>query len=226
MTAPRTPLGGIARQPRFFGAALIVLAVIPAAVITFAVISDLFYGSRHLGSDPVKRAEHLFGSWTLRLLIATLVITPLRAITGWNWLAKHRRTVGLYTFAYACLHLLTWTLLDVQLFISEFTGWNEIKVDILDRPYITIGMLALLLMVPLALTSTKKSIARLGKAWRPLHRLVYVSAVLGIIHYFLAVKRDITGPLIYGMIVLVLLAWRARESWRRKQRGRLEAEPA
>lgn len=207
-----TPLGGIAKQPRGFGVLLIIAATIPAALIAFAIISDLFYGSRHLGSDPIKEGEHLFGNWTLRLLVATLAITPLRRLTGWNWLAKHRRTLGLFAFGYVVLHLLTWLLLDMQFFISEFVGWQELKTDILKRPYITIGMLAFVLLIPLAVTSTKGMIARLGKRWRTLHRLVYVSAVLGVIHFWMSVKRDITEPLIFALIIAFLLGWRIRES--------------
>lgn len=218
------PLGGITRQPRGFGVFLIALALVPASLIAYALVADLFYGSRHLGSDPVKEGEHLFGNWTLRLLVLTLSVTPLRRLTGWNWLAKHRRTLGLFAFSYACLHLLTWLLLDMQFFISEYTGWEELKTDVLKRPYITIGMLAFLLMVPLAVTSTKRMIARLGRTWQRLHRLVYVSAVLGVIHFWMSVKRDITEPLVFALIFALLLGWRVREA--RAKRARLRAEPA
>jgi sulfoxide reductase heme-binding subunit YedZ len=223
------PLGGIARQPRGFGALLIVLALLPAALITYAVIGDTFYGASRLGSDPVKEGEHLFGNWTLRFLVLTLSITPLRRITGWNWLARHRRTLGLFAFGYACLHLATWMLLDQQFFISEAiggppVGFAELKVDVLKRPYITIGMLAFLLMIPLALTSTKRMIARLGKRWATLHRLVYASAVLGVIHFWMSVKRDIAEPLLFAVIIAALLGWRVHES--RSKRARARAEPA
>jgi methionine sulfoxide reductase heme-binding subunit len=207
-------LGGLERQPRGFGVALIALSLVPAAWITYAVIGDLFYGTRHLGTDPVKLAEHLFGSWTLRFLLATLAITPLRRLTGWNWLAKHRRTLGLLSFGYVTLHLLTWALLDVQIGISELVGWDDIATDIFKRPFITIGMLGFVLMVPLAVTSTKKMIARLGKNWRKLHRLIYVIAVLGVIHFWMAVKLDIREPAIYGLILALLLGWRWRDARR------------
>lgn len=217
MTA--SPLGGVARQPRGFGVVLVVAALVPAAVIVYALITDLFYGASHLGADPVKEGEHLLGNWTLRFLVLTLLITPLRRLTGWNWIAKHRRTLGLFAFGYACLHLLTWFLLDMQFFISDFVGWKELKEDVLDRPYITIGMLAFLLMVPLALTSTKRMIARLGKNWRRLHRLVYVSAVLGTIHFWMAVKKDIREPLVFALIFAVLLGWRVVDARRRRTLG-------
>lgn len=214
-------LGGIERAPRGFGAALIILAAVPGAVIIYALAHDVNVlindptGMTYLGTDPVKRGEHLLGSWTLRFLLLTLAITPVRRITHWNWLAKHRRTLGLFAFAYAITHLLTWALLDVQIGISEYVGWSDIRTDILKRPFITIGMTCLLLMVPLAITSTKGMIRRLGKRWGQLHRLVYVIAVLAIIHYWMAVKLDIRGPAVYGAILALLLGWRWRESRRK-----------
>ena len=112
------PLGGIERQPRGFSALLFIAALIPALVIAAWVLSDLFRYTSYLSSDPIKGAEHLYGNWTLRMLILTLSITPLRRLTHWNWLARHRRTLGLYAFGYGLLHLLTWALLDVQVGIS------------------------------------------------------------------------------------------------------------
>lgn len=200
--------GKLTRQPKGFGVLLIVAATLPAVLILGAILSDVFLGSRYLGSNPIKEGEHLFGNWTLRLLVATLSITPLRRITGWNWLAKHRRILGLFAFAYVSLHLLTYALLDVQL------DWAEMTKDVLKRPYITIGMLGFLLMIPLAITSTKAMIARLGKRWRKLHRLVYVIAILGVVHFWMSVKRDITEPLVFALIFALLLGWRWRESRR------------
>lgn len=213
------PLGGFNRQPRGFAAVLFVLALVPSLVITWAVFSDLLQGTRHLGSDPIKEAEHLFGSWTLRLLIATLAITPLRRLTGWNWLARHRRTLGLFAFSYAALHLLTWAFLDVQLVIDDLVGWDTIAKDLTKRPFIMIGMLCFLLLVPLAATSTKGMIRRLGARWGKLHRLIYVVAVLAVIHFWMAVKLDIREPAIYGMIIAVLLGWRWRQRRERTKRA-------
>jgi sulfoxide reductase heme-binding subunit YedZ len=209
------PLGGIERQPRGFSAGLFIAALVPALVIATWVLSDLFRGTSYLSSDPIKDAEHLFGNWTLRMLILTLSVTPLRRITHWNWLAKHRRTLGLFTFAYAVMHLLVWMLLDVQLLITDVVGWDEVVVDLTKRPFIMIGMLALLLMLPLALTSTKAAIKRLGKRWGRLHKLVYVIAVLGVIHFWMAVKLDVREPLVFAAIFAVLLGWRWREARRK-----------
>lgn len=209
-------LGGIEKQPRGFGVLLIVAAAIPALWYAWAIYSDFTRGTRFLGSDPIKEAEHAYGAWTLRLLILTLAITPLRNWTGWNWLAKHRRTLGLYAFTYGVLHLSVWMIIDVQLIIDDLVGWDVVWNDILKRPFITIGMLCLLLMLPLALTSTKKMIARLGKKWRPLHRLIYVVVLLGLVHFWMAVKLDIREPAIYAAIVAVLLGWRVVDARRRK----------
>jgi len=210
-----TALGGIERQPRGFGVLLIIAAAVPALWFAWAIYSDFTMGTSHLGADPIKEAEHSYGEWTLRMLIATLAITPLRRITGWNWLAKHRRTLGLYAFAYGLLHLSVWVLLDVQLIISEYVGWDVVQKDLLKRPYITIGMLALLLMLPLALTSTKGMIKRLGKSWAKLHKLVYVIVILGLLHFFMAVKLDWREPLVYALVAAALLGWRVVENRRR-----------
>lgn len=214
------PLGGIERQPRGLGVVLIVLAALPALWIAWAVLTDLFVGTRHLGSDPIKEAEHLYGNWTLKFLLATLTITPLRRITGWNWLAKHRRTLGLYTFSYALLHLSVWAFLDVQLIVDDLVGWETVVKDLTKRPFIMIGMLALLLMVPLALTSTKGMIRRLGRRWGQLHRVIYLIAVLGVIHFWMAVKLDIREPAVFALILAFLLGWR----WRARQRRQPDAK--
>jgi sulfoxide reductase heme-binding subunit YedZ len=197
------------REPRGFGAALIVASLLPAAYAVFALGSDILRGTRLLGSNPIKEGEHFLGGWTLRFLVLTLSITPLRQILKWNWLARHRRTLGLFAFAYGTMHWLVYVLLDIQLDL------DEVVTDVIKRPYILIGSLALLLMVPLAVTSTKKMIARLGgKRWNTLHRLVYVSAVLGVIHFWMSVKADIQEPLIYASCFAALFAYRIRK-WMR-----------
>ncbi len=213
--APR-PLGGLDRQPRGFGVALIVLALLPAAWFAYAVLSDLFGGTRHLGADPIKEAEHLYGNWTLRLLIVTLAVTPVRRITGWHWLVKHRRALGLITFAYACLHLGTWAFLDMQLVIDDLVGWDQVWADIVKRPFITIGMAAFLLLGALAVTSTKGQMARLGRRWKQLHKAIYVVAVLGVIHFWMAVKLDVREPLVFALAIAALLGWRWRDARKRR----------
>jgi len=191
------------REPRFFGAILLVLACLPAAFAVYALLSDFLRHTRLLGSNPIKEAEHFLGDWTLRFLAATLSVTPLRRLLGWHWLARHRRTLGLFAFAYATLHWLTYALLDVQL------DWGELGRDLAKRPYIMIGMAALALLLPLALTSTKGMIRRLGgRRWNLLHRLVYVVPVLGVVHFWMSVKADISRPLLYATVFAVLLGYR------------------
>ena len=181
---------------------LIVALCIPPVLGIAGVASDILAHTRYFGSNPVKEVEHFLGRWTLRLVFATLTITPLRQISGWNWLAKHRRTLGLFAFAYLTMHWIAYAFLDVQL------DWGDLKKDLLKRPYIFLGMTALLLMIPLVITSTKAMIRRLGKNWTKLHRLIYIIAILGVIHYSMAVKKDLTDPLTYGAVLLVLYGWR------------------
>jgi sulfoxide reductase heme-binding subunit YedZ len=197
------------REPRGFGAALLALACLPAAWALLALASDLLRRTRFLGSNPVKEAEHFLGEWILRLLIATLCVTPLRQLVGWHWLARHRRTLGLVAFGYATLHWLVYALLDVQL------DWGALLEDLTKRPYIMVGMGALLLLLPLAVTSTQAMIRRLGgRRWSLLHRLVYPAAVLGVVHFWMAVKADIRSPLLFAAGFSLLFAYRLWR-WRR-----------
>jgi sulfoxide reductase heme-binding subunit YedZ len=207
-----------AREPRGFGAVLVLASLIPAAWAVFGLASDLLRGTRFFGSNPVKEGEHFVGEWTLRFLVLTLSVTPLRQLLKWNWLARHRRSLGLFAFAYGVLHWLVYILLDIQL------DFPEIITDVSKRPYILIGSLALLLMAPLAATSTTKMIARLGgKRWNQLHRLVYVSCVLGVIHFWMAVKADIGRPLIFAVCFGVLFGYRL---WKWRQRTAVAAPTA
>nr|WP_282095262.1 protein-methionine-sulfoxide reductase heme-binding subunit MsrQ [Epibacterium ulvae] len=155
-----------------------------------------------LGADPVKAIEHRYGELALQLVIAGLAITPLRRHLGLN-LMKFRRAIGLLCFFYVSCHLLVWLVLDVQIL-------NQILTDILKRPYITLGMIAFIAMIPLAVTSNNASIRRLGRRWHRLHRLTYLAAVLGALHYVLLAKGFQIDPLIYLGIILFLLFIRVR----------------
>ncbi len=160
----------------------------------------LFQG--RLGPDPVRPLEHGLGIWALRFLIAALCVTPILRATGVN-LIRFRRALGVLGFGYAVLHLLVWLLLDIQL------RWDEIGRDLVKRPYITIGMFALVLLVPLALTSTDSAIRRMGAAgWRRLHLLAWPATLAGAIHYMMVVKAWPPQPMVYLAIVLGLLALR------------------
>jgi sulfoxide reductase heme-binding subunit YedZ len=211
------------REPKWFPAILIVACCVPAIIAVGAMGSDIIAHTRYFGSNPVKEGEHFLGKWTLRFVLATLAISPLRQLTGWNWLAKHRRTLGLFAFAYVMLHWLTYALLDVQL------DWGDLMKDLVKRPYIMIGMTALLCMIPLAFTSTRNSIRRLGgKRWNRLHQLIYPVAILGVIHFWMAVKKDVTEPAIYAVCVALLLGWRVVRWWSHRepsQAGALTGSP-
>jgi methionine sulfoxide reductase heme-binding subunit len=196
--------------PRWLRPVVFVVCLVPAAWVIVAIASDFFQGTRLLGSNPIKEAEHFTGRWVLRFLMFTLAVTPIRQTLGWNWLQRYRRMLGLFAFAYATLHLSIYFFLDLEL------AWGDLAADIVKRPYITIGMAAFVLLVPLAVTSTAKMVKRLGgKRWAALHRLIYVIVVLGTIHFWMAVKRDITDPLIFAAIFAFLLGYRVVK-WRRR----------
>ena len=155
-----------------------------------------------LGTNPVETIQDTLGQWGLRLLVITLAITPLRDWFNAPWLILLRRMLGVYAFVYVLLHFLTWLILDQGLY------WPGILPDIAKRPFITIGFGALLLLIPLAVTSTNGWMRRLGKRWKTLHRLIYLIVPLGVWHYYWQVKADIREPLIYATILAVLLGWR------------------
>lgn len=156
-----------------------------------------------LGANPIERVEHFTGDWTIRLIIATLAITPLRKLLHQPDLIRFRRLIGLFAFFYASLHFMAYVGLD------EFFDFSAILKDIAKRPYVTAGFTGFVLLIPLALTSTAGSIRRLGgKRWQKLHRLIYVTAVAGVIHYYWLVKSDIRLPLLYGFLVALEFAAR------------------
>jgi sulfoxide reductase heme-binding subunit YedZ len=155
-----------------------------------------------LGADPVKKLEHELGKTALNLLLITLLVTPVRQLAGLPHLVRLRRMLGLFAFFYVAMHFTVYVVLDQEL------SFSSVLADIAKRPYITIGFLALLMLIPLAVTSTNRMMRRLGKRWQKLHRLVYVIAVLGVWHFYWQVKRDIREPLIYVGILAVLLGYR------------------
>lgn len=155
-----------------------------------------------LGANPIEAATHWTGLWALRLLLAALAVTPLRRLFGWHALVVHRRTLGLASFAYATAHLAIWAILDLGLDV------RAILEDVGERPYVTVGLSAYLLLVPLAITSTRGWMRRLGRRWIRLHRLAYVAAGLAILHYGWLVKLDLRPPLAYATVLALLLAAR------------------
>ena len=206
------------KPPRWLKPLVIAAGFLPLAWLIYAFASDLLLNTRHFGSNPIKEMEHYTGDWNLRFLAACLAITPAIKITRQGWLIPYRRIFGLFAFLYIVCHLAIYFVLDVEL------TWSDLVADVIKRKYITLGMIGFLLLIPLALTSTKGWIRRLGnKRWNAIHRAVYVSAVLGTIHFWMSVKRDITDPLIYALIFSALLGWRF---WRWLKSGkRAELEP-
>ena len=182
------------------------LCLLPASL----VVTDAFELTGGLGANPVEEILDRFGNWALRFVMITLAVTPLRRLMGWNWLSRFRRMFGLFTFFYALMHFLTWLILDQGLRLSA------ILEDLVERPFITIGFAALVLLTALAATSTNGMRRRLGARWQRLHYATYVIAALGVWHYWWQVKQDITEPLIYAAILTVLLG--ARVAWRLQRR--------
>ena len=178
---------------------------VPVFLLCLVPIGIVGWRALHhdLTANPIEFITHATGDWTLRFLIIALAITPLRKIFGLPELIRFRRMLGLFAFFYACLHFSTYLVLD------KFFDMSEIWKDVIKRRFITVGFAAFLLLIPLAITSTKGWIRRLGgKRWQALHRLIYISAILGVIHYYWLVKSAVIRPLTYGAILAVLLLFR------------------
>ena len=194
------------------------IPVLKALVFVLALLPMGYYGwgvwHDTLGANPIEAVTRGMGTWTLNFLLITLAVTPLRKLAGWHAVLRLRRMLGLFAFFYAVLHLTSY------LWFDQFFGWGEIAQDILKRPFITVGMAAFVLLVPLAATSNNAAIRRLGgRRWQALHRTTYVIAILAVLHYSWLVKADQSQPLLYGGILFVLLGLRAwwREVERREQ---------
>ena len=182
---------------RWIKVAVFVTCLVPLGLLAWAGYTQ------NLGANPIEKITHATGDWTLRFLLITLSITPLRKLLGVPWLVKFRRMLGLFAFFYACLHFTTYIWLD------KFFNLHEMLADVAKRKFITVGITAFVLLIPLAATSTAGWIRRLGgKRWQALHRLIYFSAIAGVIHYVWLVKADIREPLEYGAILALLLGYR------------------
>ena len=181
-------------KPLVFLACLLPLALLTARAFSLAGLG--------LGANPVEELLHELGLWGLKFLLLTLCVTPLRRWTGWNWMIGFRRMLGLFAFFYILLHFTVYAGLDQGL------NFSAIIEDVLKRPYITLGMAGLLMLIPLAVTSTRGWMRRLGKRWQKLHRLVYVIAILGVWHFYWQVKLDTLEPLVYALVLAGLLGTR------------------
>ena len=172
---------------------IFISALLPASYLIWGIFNDA------LGANPIEYIIRSLGDWTLRFLLITLTISPLRRLTGMAQLLRLRRMLGLYTFFYGLLHL------SIYITLEQFFDWQEIWLDIIERPFITIGMLAFILLIPLAVTSTNAAIRKLGKNWLRLHKLIYPIAIFAVLHFWWLVKADTREPFIYAAILAGLL---------------------
>ena len=178
-----------------------ILVFVNALVPLALMLWDVYH--KRAGANPLEYVTRTTGMLTLVFLVATLAVSPIRQITGLNWLVKFRRMIGLFAFFYGFLHLVTY------LWFDRFFKLSTVPGDIATRPFIAIGMLAFFLMIPLAITSTNKMVKRMGgKTWSKLHKLVYIAAVAGVVHFWLLVKSDTRLPITFGFVLLLLLAHR------------------
>ena len=191
-------------KPLIFALCLLPLAQLAWGLFFGALQPNPVEALLHGTGDPVEALLHGTGDWALRLLLVTLAVTPLKRITGWRRPMLWRRMLGLFSFFYAVLHFTIWLVLDRELL------WSEIVVDLTKRPYIVVGFTAFLILLALAATSNTWSMRRLGKGWQKLHRLVYLAALLAILHYWWLVKADVREPLIYLGVFGLLMALRVR----------------
>jgi sulfoxide reductase heme-binding subunit YedZ len=200
---------------RFIGKPAVFLLCLAPAALVFTDAAGITGG---LGVNAVEDIQDRLGNWGLRFILITLAVTPLRQLTGWNWLARFRRMMGLFTFFYVLMHFLAWLVLDQGLLLSA------ISEDIVKRPFITIGFVAFLLLIAMAATSTNGMRRRLGRRWQQLHYGAYAVGVLGVWHYWWQVKLDIREPAVYAVILAALLGYR----WHRHRirRRRMKKSPA
>jgi len=198
---------------KWFKVAVFAACLSPALLLTWRGLRD------DLGANPIEFITHATGDWTIRFLLITLSITPLRKLSGQADLIRFRRMLGLFAFFYGTLHLFTYLWLD------KFFDTSEIVKDVIKRPFITAGVTGFMLMLPLAITSTKGWIRRLkGGRWQKLHRLIYFSAAAGVVHYYWLVKSDVRLPVMYGAILFLLLVYRFA-GWVRRSRPQRAASP-
>ena len=201
------PFMGRAAKPLIF-----ILCLLPLAWLVWRATSG------GLGANPIEAINRYLGDWALRFLLIALAVTPFGGLSGWKGVVRMRRMLGLFAFTYVLLHLNSYVVLD------HFFSWRDIWSDIVKRNFITVGMVNVVLLTPLAVTSTNAMVRRLGaRRWRLLHRLVYVAGILGVVHFYMMVKADVREPLVYAAILALLLGYRVLAAWRRR---RIRAHPA
>ena len=200
------------QRVRFVGKPVVFLVCLVPMLL---VLGDAFNVTGRLSANPVEDILDRFGNWGLRFIVIALAVTPLRRLTGWNWLTRFRRMLGLFAFFYVLLHFLVWLLLDRALAVDPAFQWSMVWEDLVERPFITIGFAALILLTAMALTSTNAIRRRMRRNWDRLHYSAYAVGILGVWHYWWQVKQDIAEPLVYAAIVAMLLGlrvyWRSRK---------------
>jgi sulfoxide reductase heme-binding subunit YedZ len=199
---------------RYLKPATFVLCLLPLAWLLMRAFG---LAGATLGANPIDELQDRTGEWALRMLLLTLCITPLAVTLRKPWLLAVRRMLGLFAFTYLSLHFLNWFVLD------QWTDVPAMLVDIVKRPYITVGFAAFLMLVPLAVTSTAGWMRRLGRRWHQLHRLIYPAAILACVHFWWQVKADWREPLVYAAVLALLLGWRL---WRARMRRSIGTAPA
>lgn len=199
-------------KPLVFLLCLLPALWLVAAIAALQTGAIAWWQPTSLGANPVEKIQDTLGIWGLRLLLLTLAVTPIRTIGGWPRLLAFRRMLGLFAFFYIVLHFLWY------LFVDQEFDWEQLFADVVKRPFITAGFTTFVLLVPLAMTSTKAAMRRLGRRWQKLHRLVYVAAILGCVHFWWQVKADIREPAVYAGLAAVLLGWRLWRRWRSRRR--------
>ena len=199
------------------------LCLLPAALI----ITDLYEITGTLGANPVEAILDRFGNWAIRFIMITLAVTPLRKLTGWNWLARFRRMLGLFTFFYVLMHFLVWLMLDRGLYFSEFAEVLPAVVeDLTERTFITLGFTALVLLTAMAVTSTAGMRRRMGRRWQKLHYSAYVVGVLGVWHYWWQVKKGPDDAIYYAAIFAVLIGLRVYWYLQKRNKRQHKKSPA
>ena len=199
------------QKVRFIGKPIVFLLCLVPVLL---VVGDAAGITGQLSANPVEDILDRFGNWAIRFIMITLAVTPLRKVTGWNWLQQFRRMLGLFTFFYAFMHFLVWLLLDRGLAVDPAFRWAMVLEDLTERPFITIGFVAIVLLSALAITSTNGMRRRMGRSWNKLHYSVYAVGILGVWHYWWQIKKDTSDAWVYAVILAVLLGYRV---WRRKR---------
>ncbi len=207
-------------QRRIFKPLVFLISLLPFCWLAYAIFSDTTMSTQYLTTDPVQKLDRELGDWTLIFIILSLAVRPAADLLKRNEFINYRRMIGLFALFYVVLHVTSYQVFHLKLDVVAFLK------DIAERPFITVGMIAFIALIPLGITSTKGMIRRLGKKWRKLHMLVYPIAILGVVHFYMMIRADFSRPYIYGAIILLLLGYRVWKNRQRRAPKRPAAQPA